>query len=240
MGDAAGYATVGILAKYRDEFEYWIAHRRSRYDGGEPRGAEPSMPEIFIDGEPVEAEDGQTVMQAALRERPSTIPYFCWHPELSVPGNCRICMVEVEATARAAGSTSPATCRSPRACSVLTDSPTRARTPQGDAAAHHAQPPGRLRHLRQGRRVHAAGLPLRVQRRAVGLARRQGARDQAPRALRAHRARQRALHPVLALRALHARDLEVERRSASRTAATTRWCARSRTAPSSATRTPTT
>ena len=33
MGDAAGYATVGILAKYRDEFEYWIEHRRSLMSG---------------------------------------------------------------------------------------------------------------------------------------------------------------------------------------------------------------
>ncbi len=33
MGDAAGYATVGILAKYRDEFEYWIDNGRSRLDG---------------------------------------------------------------------------------------------------------------------------------------------------------------------------------------------------------------
>ena len=33
MGDAAGYATVGILAKYRDEFEYCIEHGRSRLDG---------------------------------------------------------------------------------------------------------------------------------------------------------------------------------------------------------------
>jgi NADH-quinone oxidoreductase subunit F len=33
MGDAAGYATIGILAKFRDEFEYWIEHRRSREDG---------------------------------------------------------------------------------------------------------------------------------------------------------------------------------------------------------------
>jgi NADH-quinone oxidoreductase subunit F len=33
MGDAAGYATVGILAKFRDEFEYWIEHKRSRCDG---------------------------------------------------------------------------------------------------------------------------------------------------------------------------------------------------------------
>jgi NADH-quinone oxidoreductase subunit F len=33
MGDAAGYATVGILGKYRDEFEHWIEHKRSRHDG---------------------------------------------------------------------------------------------------------------------------------------------------------------------------------------------------------------
>jgi NADH-quinone oxidoreductase subunit F len=33
MGDAAGYATLGILAKYRDEFEFWITHKRSRCDG---------------------------------------------------------------------------------------------------------------------------------------------------------------------------------------------------------------
>jgi len=33
MGDAAGYATVGILAKYRDEFEHFIEHKRSRLDG---------------------------------------------------------------------------------------------------------------------------------------------------------------------------------------------------------------
>jgi len=33
LGDAAGYATVGILDKYRDEFEYYIANGRSMYDG---------------------------------------------------------------------------------------------------------------------------------------------------------------------------------------------------------------
>ena len=33
MGDAAGYATVGILAKYREEFEYFVLHKRSRFDG---------------------------------------------------------------------------------------------------------------------------------------------------------------------------------------------------------------
>jgi NADH-quinone oxidoreductase subunit F len=33
MGDAAGYATVGILNKYRDEFEYFIEHKCSKLGG---------------------------------------------------------------------------------------------------------------------------------------------------------------------------------------------------------------
>jgi NADH-quinone oxidoreductase subunit G len=53
------------------------------------------MIEFFINGQPVQAEDNQTVMQAA-KANGFFIPYFCWHPQLSVPGNCRICAVEVE------------------------------------------------------------------------------------------------------------------------------------------------
>jgi NADH-quinone oxidoreductase subunit F len=33
MGDAAGYATIGILNKFRDEFDYFIEHKRSRLNG---------------------------------------------------------------------------------------------------------------------------------------------------------------------------------------------------------------
>jgi len=33
MGDAAGYATSGILNKFRDEFEYFIEHKKSRFNG---------------------------------------------------------------------------------------------------------------------------------------------------------------------------------------------------------------
>lgn len=54
------------------------------------------MIDFFINGNPVQAEDSQTVMQAA-KANGYFIPYFCWHPNLSVPGNCRICTVEVEA-----------------------------------------------------------------------------------------------------------------------------------------------
>ena len=53
------------------------------------------MPEIFINGKPYQAEPDQTVLQVALANG-IYVPYFCWHPQLSVAGNCRICMVEEE------------------------------------------------------------------------------------------------------------------------------------------------
>jgi NADH-quinone oxidoreductase subunit G len=53
------------------------------------------MPFISIDGKQTEFETGQTIIQAALAAG-IEIPHFCWHPALSVAGNCRICLVEVE------------------------------------------------------------------------------------------------------------------------------------------------
>jgi len=53
------------------------------------------MPEIFINGQSVQASEDQTVLQVAL-ENGFFVPYFCWHPQLSVAGNCRMCLVEVE------------------------------------------------------------------------------------------------------------------------------------------------
>jgi len=53
------------------------------------------MPEIFINGQPVQARDDQTVLEVALANG-HFIPTFCWHPQLSTAGNCRMCLVEVE------------------------------------------------------------------------------------------------------------------------------------------------
>jgi NADH-quinone oxidoreductase subunit G len=53
------------------------------------------MPEIFINGHSVQAAENQSVLEAA-RASGHFIPYFCWHPKLSVAGNCRICVVQVE------------------------------------------------------------------------------------------------------------------------------------------------
>jgi len=52
------------------------------------------MPHIYIDGKLYEAKQGQTIIQVAF-ENGLNIPHFCWHPELSVAGNCRMCLVEV-------------------------------------------------------------------------------------------------------------------------------------------------
>jgi NADH-quinone oxidoreductase subunit G len=53
------------------------------------------MPRIYIDGRPIDAEAGQSVMQAA-RAHGIEMPAFCWHPKLSVSGSCRVCAVQVE------------------------------------------------------------------------------------------------------------------------------------------------
>ncbi len=53
------------------------------------------MPLIYIDGQPYQARTEQTVLQVA-QENGVFIPRLCWHPQLSIAGNCRICVVQVE------------------------------------------------------------------------------------------------------------------------------------------------
>lgn len=53
------------------------------------------MVKIAIDGKQYEVDNSLTIIQAA-RQHDITIPHFCWHPALSVAGNCRMCLVEVE------------------------------------------------------------------------------------------------------------------------------------------------
>jgi NADH-quinone oxidoreductase subunit G len=53
------------------------------------------MPTLTIDGRQIDGPDGSTVIQAAERLG-IFIPRYCYHPGLSIAGNCRICLVEVE------------------------------------------------------------------------------------------------------------------------------------------------
>src|SRR5215467_5200872 len=51
--------------------------------------------QLIIDGAAIEAEDGITLLQAC-EEAGVEIPRFCYHERLSIAGNCRMCLVEVQ------------------------------------------------------------------------------------------------------------------------------------------------
>ena len=53
------------------------------------------MPKIIIDNNEVEFQNGMTVMQAC-EIAGIEIPRFCYHDKLSIAGNCRMCLVEME------------------------------------------------------------------------------------------------------------------------------------------------
>ena len=53
------------------------------------------MPKLIVDGIEVEVENGATLLQAC-EEAGAEIPRFCYHERLSIAGNCRMCLVEVE------------------------------------------------------------------------------------------------------------------------------------------------
>src|SRR5438552_1032123 len=62
---------------------------------GPSRSRRAAMPTLEIDGQRIEVPDGLTVIQAAERLG-IEIPHYCWHPGLSIAGNCRMCLVEIE------------------------------------------------------------------------------------------------------------------------------------------------
>ena len=53
------------------------------------------MAKLTINGQQVEVPNGMTVLQAC-QSIGVEIPHFCYHERLSIAGNCRMCLVEVE------------------------------------------------------------------------------------------------------------------------------------------------
>ena len=50
---------------------------------------------LTIDGQSVTVEKGRTVLQAAI-EAGISVPYYCYHPGISIDGSCRVCIVKIE------------------------------------------------------------------------------------------------------------------------------------------------
>ncbi|MBI3724680.1 (2Fe-2S)-binding protein, partial [bacterium] len=58
-------------------------------------GPPPPPKPIFkfkVDGKEIEAKNGETILQAAMRNG-IFVPHYCYHPGLTIAGNCRICLV---------------------------------------------------------------------------------------------------------------------------------------------------
>ncbi|MBV8548326.1 MAG: NADH-quinone oxidoreductase subunit G [Alphaproteobacteria bacterium] len=78
------------------------------------------MPKLTIDGTEIEVAAGTSVLQAC-EQLGIEVPRFCYHDKLSVPANCRMCLVEIEKTPKPVAS-----CAMPCADGMVvhTDTPT--------------------------------------------------------------------------------------------------------------------
>ncbi|MBY0462270.1 MAG: NADH-quinone oxidoreductase subunit NuoG [Alphaproteobacteria bacterium] len=57
------------------------------------------MVKLTIDGRPIDVELGTTILQAC-EQLAIEVPVFCYHSKLSIAGNCRMCLVEVEGASK--------------------------------------------------------------------------------------------------------------------------------------------
>ena len=86
------------------------------------------MPKLTIDGRTVEVAAGTNIIEAA-RAAGISIPYFCYHPYMTVVGQCRICMVEIEGQPRLA-----VACATPATEGLVVKSETSARAKEAREA----------------------------------------------------------------------------------------------------------
>jgi NADH dehydrogenase (ubiquinone) Fe-S protein 1 len=79
----------------------------------------PEKIEVFVDGRSILVDPGTTVIQACAMVGVE-IPRFCYHDRLSIAGNCRMCLVEVEKSPKPV-----AACAMPvmKGWNIKTDSP---------------------------------------------------------------------------------------------------------------------
>ncbi|AKM81245.1 MAG: NAD(P)-dependent iron-only hydrogenase catalytic subunit [Candidatus Pacebacteria bacterium GW2011_GWF2_38_9] len=55
----------------------------------------PNTITVYIDGQAYQAEEGQSILQVAMSNQ-LDIPHLCYHEDLPIEANCRLCLVESE------------------------------------------------------------------------------------------------------------------------------------------------
>jgi NADH-quinone oxidoreductase subunit G len=55
----------------------------------------PKLVRVSVDGNSIEAREGEPLLQAMLNAG-LDIPHYCYHPKLTIDGSCRLCQVRIE------------------------------------------------------------------------------------------------------------------------------------------------
>ena len=108
FADAAIAPVLSGITKFREEFEAYIA-KSTKPEFELPASADITaavadrtaagihslMAKVTVDGKVVEVPNDANALEAC-RAAGVEVPHFCYHPRLSIVGQCRMCMVEVE------------------------------------------------------------------------------------------------------------------------------------------------
>ncbi len=108
FADAAIAPILSAIPKFREEFEAYVdevrapglraaSRGRDHLEGGRADGGRDAllMAKVTVDGRTVEVPGTANVLEAC-RAAGVDVPHFCYHPRLSIVGQCRMCMVEIE------------------------------------------------------------------------------------------------------------------------------------------------
>ena len=111
FGEAASWPTQSFIAKFRDEFEVkakngsFETHSSIDLISMSSNGKTSSIT-INLNGNEVDVPAGINLVEAAAIHG-TEVPHYCYHPQLSVAGNCRMCLVEMGNPMRDRGTGEP-------------------------------------------------------------------------------------------------------------------------------------
>ena len=112
FGEAAAWPTQSFVTKFRDEFvKRRIPLRKGvKFTATDLKAmiskGKTDQVTINLDGKEVEVPVGMNLVDAvALHGK--EIPHYCYHPQLSVAGNCRMCLIEMGTPMRDRGTGEP-------------------------------------------------------------------------------------------------------------------------------------
>ncbi len=111
LGDAAALPTISIVKKFRKEFEdhldgkpcpfekvgepAWLSCSGLTWQGAIESRLRPIQIHYHVDGKKVTAPAG-TLLIEACKTVGIEVPSFCYYPNLSLQGACRMCLVKIE------------------------------------------------------------------------------------------------------------------------------------------------